>query len=242
MCGACGTHLVKDWSWPWSTGSRSATLIARAAERLSPLRGIRVLPTQTGWQIVLPTGATHLVQSMNALAHVARVDTALTPEIFDTGPDPTYVLDRRRTITVQQAPSDRPSTIASGTWSDTLLNPETTVVTIDVTDTTQMLHDLEELAKTAGNAPHRDHIRLLPINAQLKRRITAHEWVNLPDRIGSGGVPVLCLSIAARLVALPRTDTNFREALVHITERGTVCIQSVGATVIATEVHQIGHK
>lgn len=238
MCGACGNHSLKDWSWPWLVGNRSATLIARAAERQSRVRGIRVLPAQTGWQVVMPTGATHLVQSVNALARFAQVDPTTAPEVFLTDSDETPVLDRRRTITIRAAYSDELLPVALGTWPDTLMNPETIVVTIDGSDSTRMLHDLEELAKTVSQAPYRDHIRMLPITAELTRRVAAHRWVNLPDQIGSGGLPVLCLSVAARLVTLPEMDANFREVLVRCSELGTVRIQSVGPTVTAIEVRQ----
>jgi hypothetical protein len=242
VCGACGNYFLKDWSWPWLAGGRSATLIARAAERLSRVRGIRVLPAPNGWQVVMPTGSTHLVQSVTALARVAQVDSTTAPEGYLNDSDATSVLDRRRTIKVRAARSERPSPVASGTWSDTLMNPETTVVTIDGFDSTRMLHDLEELAKTVSQAPYRDHIRMLPIPAEITQRVAAHRWTDLPDQIGSGGLPVLCLSVAARLVALPETDTNFREVLVRFSELGTVCIQSVGPTVIAMEVRQSGRN
>ena len=184
----------------------------------------------------MPTGSTHLVQSVTVLARVAQIDstTEAKGHLNDSGEAP--VLDRRRMITVEATRSDGPSPIAPDSWSDTLTNPETTVVTIDGSDPTRMLHDLEALAKTVSQAPHHDHIRILPLPAELTRRMTAHRWVNLPEQIASGGLPVLCLSVAARLVSLPATDANFREALVRFGELGTVCIQSVGPTVIAMEV------
>jgi hypothetical protein len=189
----------------------------------------------------MPTGATHLVQSVNALARFAQVDPTTAPEVFLTDSDETPVLDRRRTITIRAACSDEPLPVALGTWPDALMNPEPIVVTIDGSDSTRMLHDLEELAKTVSQAHYRDHIRMLPITAELTRRVAVHRWVNLPDQIGSGDLPVLCLSVAARLVSLPEMDTNFREVLVRCGELGTVRIQSVGPTVTAIEVSHI-HK
>lgn len=186
----------------------------------------------------MPTGSTHLVQSVTALAHLAQVDSSNPPEMFLTNLDETPVLDRRRTIKVRAARSDEPSPVASRTWSDTLMNPETTVITLDGSDSTRMLRELEAIAQIASQAPYRDHIRMLPIPAELTRLVAAQHWANLPDQIGSGGLPVLCLSVAARLVALPETDTNFREVLVRFSELGTVCIQSVGPTVTAMEVRQ----
>ena len=51
-------------------------------------------------------------------------------------------------------------------------------------------------------------------------------------------MPVLCLSVAGRLVNLPESDTNFREVLVRFSELGTAFIQSIGPTVVAMEVSQ----
>ncbi len=238
MCGACGNHSFKDWSWPWLAGSRSATLIARAAERLSGVRGIRVLPAPNGWQVVMPTGATHLVQSVNALARFAQVDPTSASAVYLNDLDETPVVDRRRTITIRAACSDEPLSVALGSWPDTLLNPETTVVIIDGANSTRMLRELEAIAQTVSQARYRDHIRMLPITAEMAQRVEVHRWADLPDQIGSGGLPVLCLSVAARLVLLPETDANFREALVGLRERGTVRIQSVGSTVTAIEVTQ----
>ena len=236
MCGACGNYLPRDWSWPWLAGSRSATLIAREAERLSRVRGIRILPAPNGWQVRMPTGSTHLVQSVTALAHVAQVDSAAAPEGHLNASGEAPPLDRRRMITVQAARLDGSPPVASDSWSDTLMNAETTVVTLDGSNPARMLRDLEKLAKTVSQAPHRDHIRLLPLPADLTEPVAAHRWVNLPEQIGSGGLPVLCLSVAARLVALPGADNNFREVLVRVDELGTACIQSVGPTVVAMEV------
>ncbi|MBC7517647.1 MAG: hypothetical protein H7248_01985 [Microbacteriaceae bacterium] len=173
---------------------------------------------------------------MTVLARVAQVDATTAPDghLSDSGETP--ILDRRRTIRVSAAPSVGSTPVASGCWSDALMNPGTTVVTIDGSDPTRVDHVLIELAKSVSQAPHRDHIRILPIPAELTRRVAARHWVDLPDHIGTGGLPILCLSVAARLVALPETDTNFREVLVRLGELGTVCIQSVGATVIAMEV------
>ncbi len=238
MCGACGSYSPKDWSWPWLADSRSVTLIARVAERLSRVRSIRVLPAPNGWQVVMPTGSTHLVQSVTALARLAQADSSNPPEMFLSNVGATTVLDRRRTITVTAPHSNGPSPVAFGTWSDTLMNPETTVVAIDCSDSSGMRRELQAIAQTASQAPYRDQIRMLPIPVELTRRVAVHHWRDLPDQIGSGGLPVLCLSVAARLVALPKSDNNFREVLVRFSELGTACIQSVGPTVVAMEVSQ----
>ncbi len=236
MCGACGHYSPKDWSWPWLVDSRSVTLIARVAERLSRVRSIRVLPAPNGWQVVMPTGSTHLVQTVPALARLAQVDFSHPPEMFLRTGGETPVRDRRRTITVTAAHPNGPSPVAFGTWSDTLMNPETTVVAIDCSDSSGMRRELQAIAQIASQAPYRDQIRMLPIPVELTRRVAVHRWRDLPDQIGSGGLPVLCLSVSARLVALPKSDTNFRELLVRFSELGTVCIQSVGSTVVAMEV------
>lgn len=238
MCGACGTHSVKDWSWPWLAGSRSATLIARAAERLSRIRGIRILPAPNGWQVLMPTGSTQLVQSVTALARLAQVDSTAAPEVFLTNSDEISVVDRRRTITVRTAHSDEPPSAASRIWPDTLMSPETTDVTIDGSSSIRLLRDLEDLAQTASLAPYRDHIRMLPIATEIAQRVVVHRWVDLPETIGPGDLPTLCLSLAARLVALPKTDSRFREARVRCGENGMVQIQSVGPTVTAMDVNQ----
>ncbi|MGH1524108.1 hypothetical protein ACRAWC_08735 [Leifsonia sp. L25] len=148
------------------------------------------------------------------------------------------VVDRRRPIQVRVTPSDAPSPAAPGGWSDILMHPETTAVTLDDSDPTRMLHDLEQLARTVAQAPYRDHLRVLPIPDEITRRVAAHRWTDLPDRIGTGGLPVLCLTLAGRLVALPATDADFREVFVRFGDRGTVRIQSVGSTVIAMEVRR----
>lgn len=220
-------------------GNRSATIIARAAEQQSSVRGLRVLPTATGWQVVLPTGATHLVQSVNALARVAQVDPTTASAVYlNESADEPPVLDRRRTITIRAAYSDEPLPVGLGTWPDTLLSSEITVVAIDSTSSTRLLRELEVIAQTVSQAPYRDHLRMLPITAELMQRVEVHHWADLPDQIGAEGLPALCLSVAARLVLLPATDANFREALVALRGRGTVRIQSVGSTVTAIEVTQ----
>lgn len=236
MCGACGNYSVKDWSWPWLDGSRSATLIARAAERLSRIRSIRILPAPNGWQVLLPTGSTHLVQSVTALVLLAQVDSTVEPDVLLSNSPEIAVRDRRRTIVVRVANSHTPPSDASETWPDTLMSPETTSVTIDGSSTMRLLRGLEELAQTAFSAPCRDHIRLLPVSAEITERMEVNRWTDFPENIRAGELPVLCLSLAARLVSLPRTDTRFREARVGYDKNGTVTIQSVGHTVIALHV------
>lgn len=236
MCGACGNYSVKDWSWPWLAGSRSATLIARAAERLSRVRGIRILLAPNGWQVLMPTGSTQLVQSVTALARLAQVDSTAAPEVFLTDSDEISVMDRRRTIMVRAANSDEPPSAASRTWPEALMSPQTAVVTIDGSSSIRLLRALEDLAQTASLAPYRDHIRILPIATEITQRVVVHRWADLPETIGTGDLPTLCLSLAARLVALPKTDSKFREARVRCGENGMIQIQSVGPTITAMDV------
>lgn len=177
-----------------------------------------------------------MVQTLTELARTAQVDLTATPEMFLTGTAETSVLDRRRAIEVRVAALAEPLPAAASSWPDNLLNPNTTVITIDGSHATRMLRELKGLAITAAQTPYRDHVRILPITAELAHQSLVHRWAGLPDRISSGGLPVFCLSIAARLVSLTETDLTFREAKVHCNELGTVCIQSVGATVTAMEV------
>lgn len=237
MCGACGNHSVKDWSWPWLAGTRSATLIGRAAERLSGIRGIRILPAPYGWQVRMPTGSTQLVQSVTELARVAQVDSTAAPEVSPINFDETSIIDRRRSITVTVAQLDEPTSAASTAWPDALMGAGTTVVTIDGSSPTRLLHALEHLAQTASLAPYRDHVRMLPLAPDMMHKLVVHHWVDLPKTIECGDLPALCLSLAARLVALPQTDSLFREARVRCGDNGTVQIQSVGAVVTAMEVN-----
>ena len=77
---------------------------------------------------------------------------------------------------------------------------------------------------------------MLPITAEMTRTVAVHRWVDLPESIEPGDLPTLCLSLAARLVALPKTDCRFREARVAYGENALVLIQSVGPTVTAMDV------
>lgn len=242
MCGSCGTHSVKDWSWPLLAQSRSVTLIARAAERLSRVHGIRILPSPDSWQVRLPTGGTQLVHSLTALARLAQVDSTFAPEVGLAGLDESPIVDRRRMITVNaalsaeaEAEAEAPAPAASS-WPDLLMRPDTTVITIDSSDPIAFLGELEALAKTVAGAPYRDHLRLVPIAADLTRTVTVHRWIDLPESIGAEDLPALLLSLACRLVALPQTDARFREARIRYGESGMVQVQSVGATITALSV------
>lgn len=240
MCGACGNYSAKDWSWPWLAGSRSAALIARTAERISHVRGVRVLPAPNGWQVLMPTGSTHIVQSVTALARLARADPTAAPEVLMTGSDETFLLDRRRAITVRTALPDELSSAVASIWPADLMSSGTAIVTIDGSTSERMLRELDDLACMASQAPFRDHIRMLPINTAVVSRSGTHRWANLPAEIGSGDLPALCLGVAARLAALPGTDKNFREARARCGDNGMVLIQSVGPTVSAMEVRPGG--
>lgn len=172
---------------------------------------------------------------------MAQVDLTATPEMFLTGATETSVLDRRRAIKVMVASPADPVPAIPSIWSDNLMNSNTTVITIHGSNATRRLRELKALAIMASQTPYRDHIRLLPLTAELARQPLVHRWAGLPNRIGSGGLPVFCLSVAARLVTLKETDLKFRETLVQRNELGTVCIQSVGATVTAMEIRLPSH-
>jgi hypothetical protein len=236
MCGACGAYSVKDWSWPWLADSRSVTLIARAAERLSRVRGIRILPASQGWQVLMPTGSSHLIQSVTDLARVAQIDSAATPGVSLLDSAETSTIDRRRSIMARVAPPGELPSAASRTWPDALLSPDTTVVTVDGASPIRLLRALEDLAQAASLAPYRDHIRLLPIPPEVAQSVVVHRWADLPEAIGAADLPALCLSLAARIVSLPQTDSRFREARIRCGESGLVQIQSIGQSVFAFQV------
>ncbi|TIH29575.1 hypothetical protein [Subtercola vilae] len=185
----------------------------------------------------MPTGSTHLVPSLSELVRVAKIDPAAAPEVLLIDSVQPFLLDRRRAISVRMAlPQESPSSAASS-WPDCLMNAEFTVVAVDGSHIRRFVQELKNLASIASQAPHRDHIRMLPINAESEPRLTTRPWLGLPDKIGSADLPALCLSIAARVAALPTTDTEFREARVRCGEHSVMRLQSVGSTVTAMELH-----
>lgn len=236
MCGTCGSYFEKDWSWPLLVGRRSATLVAKAAERLSQIHGTRVLTTPSGWQVLMPTGATHLVHSLSELTLIAKVDHTLAPEVRFADSDQELIIDRRRAITPRAALDGEPPSSASSSWPACLLNENFTVAIIDGPSPDRFHHNLRELARISTQAQYRDHIRLLPFAGYGELTFLSGQWPNLPNEIGFADLPALCVSIAAHIGALDETDGEFREAKIHWGTLGILQLQSVGSTITSLEI------
>lgn len=238
MCGGCRQRSSKDWTWPWVSDPRSVALIASAAERGSNITGIRVTPSGSGWRVSLPTGATHLPESVDALVRVARVDPEMGMIAVRVTAVPVLLNDHRRPVSpVARATIGRASvSIDSESWASELVNDPRIREIIVADDSPPRTGDgLRRFAGEVASAPLNEHVRIQPFGETVLGEQRG-AWSGLPARISWFGLPGLCVALASRLAALEPGDTTVREFRGRVLPAGHVVVQSIGATVVSTTV------
>ncbi|MFC4942517.1 hypothetical protein [Pseudonocardia sp. GCM10023141] len=238
MCGSCGRRSVKDWTWPWLAGPRSAALVASAAQRLSTVRGIRVRPGAGGWDVALPTGARRFAVTLDELVRAADVDGREAPavDVGATGsaPEP-VVTDNRRSLTLVAAPGTDWAPGNRNWVHDLVDDPAAAAVPIDTADEPAALAHLHHVAAQAATAPFNEHCRIAPIGAAGLGDAASTPWPDLPDTITAADLAPVCVTLAARLRSLDARDVGLREARLGLGSGTVLVIQSCGAHVLLAD-------